>query len=145
MTCGLGSRPTRRIGVWGTRRMARGRAVLLGCWEVDFVEDALGKFIDCGAAVGAAVDGVARDARKCILGFLATLIGKSDLHGRLRELRSNIRGGSVVDFVGAILFERAYKIRAGRRSALFIGRLLQDEADRRTLDADKGAIEIAHL
>src|SRR5580693_6925787 len=89
--------------------------------EIDFVEDALGEFVDGWAGAIAAVDGVAGDAGEGEFGLLAVLIGNGDLHGRLGQLRRNRRGRIVVDLVGLIVLKLIDQIRARRRRGFRIG------------------------
>ena len=118
-------------------------------FEVDFVEDALGEFVDGGAGVAAAVDGVAGNAGKDELRFSAVFVGDGDLHGGFGEILRYGRGRIVVDFVGLILAKLADKIGARRRLGFFvrrfIGGLLEDEAAAGAFDAGKGAIQVVDL
>src|SRR5437879_2785371 len=106
--------------------------------EVDFVEDALGEFVDCRAGIAAGVDGIADDAGKGELGFFAVLVGDGDLNGGFSEVFGNGCRRIVVDFVGLILAQFADDIGAGRRrGGGFAGRrpisgLARDQAGCRT-------------
>src|SRR6266566_5837166 len=114
-------------------------------FEGDFVEDALGEFVDRGAGAAAAINGVAGDAGKDELRFLAVFVDDFDLHSGLGKLFANGCGRIVIDFVGLILSEFADEIGAGRRRSFLIGRLLEDETAAGALDTGKGAVQIVDL
>src|SRR6266700_432376 len=70
---------------------------------VDFVEDALGEFVDRGAGAAAAINGVSGDAGKDELRFLAVFVGDGDSHSGIGKLCANGCWRIVIFFVGPIL------------------------------------------